>query len=138
MDKRIANAEIRRVWMDPGLTTAEAAAEINLSRAGLWKRAKNLGLPPRKEGRPPVIPEAELRVLWLADVLSSDIAALYRCPTDSVRQASRRIGLDRRPPGRHLTITMAEYRLGLIRKANTPGSKLSDPERRILTRTRQE
>lgn len=138
MDKRIANAEIRRVWMDPGLTTAEAAAEINLSRVNLWKRAKNLGLPPRKEGRPPVIPEPELRVLWLADVLVRDIADLYRCPTNSVRQASRRLGLDRRPSGHHYTITMAEYRLRLIRKANTPGVKLADPERSILARTRQE
>lgn len=138
MDKRIPNAEIRRVWMDPRLTTAEAAAEINLSRVNLWKRAKNLGLPPRKEGRRPVIPEAELRVLWLADVLVRDIAALYQCPTNSVRQASKRIGLDRRPRGCHETITLAEYRIRLIRQANRPGMPLSDAQRGILARTRQD
>lgn len=138
MDKRIPNSEIRRVWMDPSLTTAEAAAEINLSRVNLWRRAKNLGLPPRKDGRRPVIPEAELRALWLADVLVRDIATLYRCPTNSVRQASKRIGLDRRPQGRHETITLAEYRIRLLRQAAKPGMPLSDAQRGILARTRQD
>lgn len=136
MDKCIPNADIRRAWLDPDLTTAQAAIRVGLSRVNLWKRAKNLGLPPRKDGRRPVIPEAELRALWLAEVLVKDIAGLYHCPTNSVRQASKRIGMDRRPTGAHRTITLEDYRAGLIRRANTPGMKLDAVERILLEKTR--
>lgn len=136
MDKRIPNADIRRVWQDPHLTCAEAAAKVGLSRVRLWVRAKKLGLPPRKEGRRPIIAEQELRILWAADVLVREIAVLYRRPTNSVRQLARTFGLPRRSTAKHRTITIAEYRSGLLRRANTPGQRLSDIERLLLQKTR--
>lgn len=136
MDKRIPNAEIRRVWMDPRLTCAEAAAKVGLSRVRLWVRAKKLELPPRKEGRRPIISEAELRALWEAEVLAREIAALYGHPTNSVRQLARKYGLTRRSTGKHPTITVAEYRSALLRRANTPGQRLSETERLLLQKTR--
>ncbi|MDF2141228.1 hypothetical protein [Paenirhodobacter sp. CAU 1674] len=136
MDKRIPNAEIRRVWLDQSMTSAEAAEMVGLSRLHLWRRAKLLDLPSRKDGRRPVIPEAELRVLWLADVLASDIAKLYRCPRRSVRQSCRRIGLAARSTDAHHTITLQQFRASLIKRANTPGEQLSDVERTLLEKTR--
>lgn len=136
MDKRIPAAAIKRVWLDTDLTSAEAAARVGLSRARLWVRAKAMGLPPRKEGRRPVISEAELRALWLADVLVSDIATLYGRPQGSVRQLARLYGLPKRPMAVHATITMADYRERLLRRANTPGDRLTEAERQLLQRTR--
>lgn len=114
MDKHIPNAEIRRVWLDAALTSAEAAKALGLSRGQLWKRAKAMGLPGRPEGRRPVIPEAILRPLWLANVQVSDIADLFKCPPDSVRQSARRYNLPQRPKGRHPLITLEAYRQKLI------------------------
>ena len=109
---------------------------VGLSRLHLWRRAKLLDLPSRKDGRRPVIPEAELRVLWLADVLASDIAKLYRCPRRSVRQSCRRIGLSARSTDAHHTITLQQFRASLIKRANTPGEQLSEVERTLLEKTR--
>lgn len=138
MDKRIPNAVIRKAWLDPNLSKLEAGAVIGLSHVRLWVRATALGLPPRKCGRRPVIPEGELRVLWCAGVLSREIAALYGCPEASVRQAARRVGLPRRPMGYHETITLQEFRAALLRRSMQPGEKLTDADRSILARTRQQ
>lgn len=136
MDKRVPNVRIRAVWMDDTLTVAEAAAMVGLSRARLWVRSRALGLPPRKEGRRPIVPEEQLRMLWLADVRSSDIAALYGCPEASVRQASRRLGLPRRPMGAHPVLSMDEFRHRLLRKSQQVGGALSEVEHAILKRIR--
>lgn len=136
MDKRIPNAEIRRVWLDQSITSAKAAEMVGLSRVNLWKRAKNLGLSRRKDGRRPVIPDVELRTLWLADVLAADIAKLYHCPRRSVRQSCQRIGLAARSTDAHHTITLQQFRASLIKRANTPGEQLSEVERTLLEKTR--
>lgn len=137
MDKRIPAAAIRRVWLDDAMTQTEAAALIGLSRVSLWIRAKALGLPARKEGRRPVIPDAELAVLWRACVKSTAIAGLYGCPEGSVRQASRRLGLARRPIAKHRVLSLDEYRLELLRRSQVPGGQLSDVERSVLARIAQ-
>jgi hypothetical protein len=115
MDKRIPNAEIRRVWLDLSLTTAAAAAQVGLSRSNLWRRAKELGLPARAKGRREVIPDDQLTALWNAGVLGREIAAQYDCHLLTVCQSARRLGLKKRPLGSRPAITMAEHRAGLIR-----------------------
>lgn len=122
--------------MDPTLKQAEKAARVGLSRVNLWIRAKGLGLPPLKEGRPSVIPDEELKVLWAADVLVADIARLYGCQITSVRPSARRLNLPRPPNLPHRTVPLAEYRQQLLRRANDPTRRLSDVERAILERTR--
>lgn len=136
MDKRVPAATIRRLWLDPDLTQTEAAARAGLSRVRFWVRAKALGLPAKKEGRRPVIPDDELRVLWAADVAVREIAALYGCPATSVRPSARRLRLPGRPSLPHSTITMSQFRHHLLQKAYDPNRRLSDPERAILARTR--
>jgi hypothetical protein len=117
MDKRIPSADIRRVWLDPSLTTAAAARVVGLTRTNLWVRAKALGLPPRKKGRPHVIPPDQLRLLWAANVRVADIAERYGCPFGSVRQAAKLLGLPARPMGKHATITLQQYRDQLLGRA---------------------
>lgn len=114
MDKHIPNAEVRRVWLDARLTSAEAAHAVGLSRGQLWKRAKEMDLPARPCGRREVIPEAILRPLWLANVRVSDIADLFKCPPNSVSQSARRYNLPQRPKGRHTLITLNTYHQKLI------------------------
>ena len=114
MDKCIPNAEIRRVWLDARLTSAEAARALGLSRGQLWKRAKEMGLPARREGRRPVIPASILTPLWMANVRVSDIATLFKCPPNSVSQSARRYGLPQRPKGRRFLITLEAYRQQLL------------------------
>lgn len=134
MDKRVPNAAIRRVWLDEALTSAEAAAAVGLSRVRLWVRAKALGLPARKDGRRPVIPDGELVLLWQGGVRVAEIAALYRCPKTSVRGASRRIGLPPRPTGRHIVVSLTQFRTHLLRLSMR--APLTMAERAILDRMR--
>lgn len=98
-DKRIPTAAIREAWMDPTLTSAEAAAKVGLSRPNLWKRAKALGLPPRPTGRRPATDETLLAAMWAAGILARDIAAHFGCNVLTVSQTARRLGLARRRQG---------------------------------------
>ncbi|MES8537217.1 hypothetical protein U6X77_12470, partial [Cutibacterium acnes] len=76
--KRIPAAAIRRVWLDPNLSTAEAAARVGLARSNLWRRAKALGLPPRKVGNQfSITDDARFAAMWRAGVLGRDIAAHF-------------------------------------------------------------
>ncbi len=109
MDKRIPNAEIRRVWADMSLTTAEAAAQVGLSRSSLWLRARALNLPPRAKGRREVLPTDQLVAMWNAGVLSHDIAAHFGCHFLTVCQTARRLKLARRALGRRQRVTLADF-----------------------------
>jgi len=136
MDKRVPNAAVRRVWMDSTLTTAEAAAQVGLSRVRLWVRAKSLGLPARTAGRRKVIPPAEMAALWTAGVRATEIAALYGCPYNTVSQTRWRQGLPCRPAGHHLVLSLTDYRAQLLRKSMRADTPLTPAERAILTHMR--
>ncbi len=97
--KRIAIARIRAVWLDPHLTTAEAAARVGLTRVNLWLRAKALGLPARKGGRRPRVHAdrtAEFTRMWMRGDRIADIAAHFGISIPSVTYRCRSLGL----PGR--------------------------------------
>lgn len=136
MDKRVPNAAVRKVWMDVTLTTAEAAAQVGLSRVRLWVRAKALGLAARKGGRRRGIPPAEMATLWTAGVRATEIAALYGCPYNTVSQTRWRDALPCRPAGHHAVLSLTNYRVQLLRKSMRADTPLSPAERAILTRMR--
>ena len=97
-DKHIPDAAIRRVWLDPRLSTAAAARKVGLARSNLWRRAVALGLPPRKQGRSYTIHDhALLQQLWEGRVRASDIAALFKVGINAVFCTVRRLELSKRP-----------------------------------------
>lgn len=108
--KRIPAADIRRVWLDPALSTAEAAAQVGLTRSNLWRRAKGLGLPPRKVGNQfRIIDRARFAAMWRAGVLGREIAAHFGACYTVVRATARRLGLPPRALGSRPAITMREF-----------------------------
>ena len=108
-DKHIPDAAIRRVWLDPRLSTTAAARKIGLARSNLWRRANALGLPPRKQGRSYTIHDHDLlRQLWEGRVRASDIAALFKVGNNAVFCTVRRLELTKRPPGMKV-VTLAEF-----------------------------
>lgn len=108
VDKRIPAAAIRRAWLDPGLTRAEGARLVGLTRVNFWLRARALGLPQRKGGRPKVLPEALFARMWLAGVRAADIAAHYGTGAVTPWQTARRMGLPSRARGER-RIGLAEF-----------------------------
>lgn len=132
MGKRIPNAEIRRVWLDPALTTAQAAAQVGLTRANLWHRAKALGLPPRARGRRAVIPAAELAAMWNAGVLAREIAAKWGCHPLTVCASARRLGLTRRPLGSRPAVSMEDFQEQMLGEALAATAAQETARRRAL------
>lgn len=117
MDKRIPNAEIRRVWMDQRLTTAEASAELGIARATLWRRAKSLGLPKRKVGARYVLIGTDLALfeeMWKCGVLGEEIAAFFGMHRMTVGRWVRRLDLPRRALGSRPSITVEQFKEELI------------------------
>lgn len=74
--KRIPPATVRRLWGDLTITTADAAAQLGITRAGLSDMARRLGLPSRsgnydsrKRGS-----DADFAAMWTAGVAIGDMA----------------------------------------------------------------
>lgn len=128
MGKRIPNAEIRRVWLNPNLTTAQAAREVGLTRANLWRRAKALDLPSRKLGTRYMLVDndaVELFVeMWKAGVLGSEIASTFGMSRSAVFGWVRRLNLPRRALGSRPSISADQFReelLGRIMQRHAAG-----------------
>lgn len=111
-DKRISAAEIRRVWLDPSLTSIQAARAVGLTRVNLWLRAKSLGLPPRgRGGRPVAIRDRALFArLWHGRVRKSEMAAHFGCSVAAIENMVRRMGLSRRAHGKR-AISLCDFLL---------------------------
>lgn len=112
MDKRIPASAIRRVWVDTALTTTQAAVQVGLSRSNLWLRARALGLPPRKAGQRSlgIADDPEFAAMWLAGVLIAAMAAHFGCHKFTICRLAREAGLPRRPLGRRIRVTLADFR----------------------------
>lgn len=132
MDRQVQNAEVRKAWMDLSRTSEQAAKSLGMSRSALANRAKAMGLPPRPAGRPTRIVKAILPPLWRANVRVSDIADLFKCPATSVTQAARRYKLPQRPRGRHILISLDDYRLQLIQRQKARQARKEAAARRKL------
>lgn len=109
-DKRIPAARIRDVWMDQTISGDEAARIVGLSRVNLWRRAKAMGLPQRRQcGQPRAMPPDAFRALWCAGVRASDIATYFGCGKSTVGNTARRMGLPGRNGLRGI-ITLVQFR----------------------------
>lgn len=110
-DHRIPASEIRRVWLDPNLTTAQAARAVGLARSNLWLRAKALDLPPRKPGNPfAAVEVATFAEMWTAGVSSREIARYFDIHPMTVRSLRDRCGLPPRPAGGHKdVVTLIDF-----------------------------
>lgn len=133
-DRRIPAETIRRVWRDPSLTTAQAAAAVGLSRSNLWRRAMALGEAPRPEGTRPVITDADAPLfgrLWLAGVMAREIARHFGCHHLTVSVTARRLGLPpRRMGGRQAGLTLEDFRALGLRERLAAAARAEDAARR--------
>lgn len=97
--KRVPMARIREAWLDDTLTTAQAAEQVGLTRANFWRRAKALGLPPRKRGKPWRIAsdrEAEFTDMWQRGVPVAEMARHFDIAPSGIIYRRKALGL----PGR--------------------------------------
>ena len=110
--KRIPAATIRRVWADTSMTAPQAAAVLGVHAATLARWVKLLGLPLRKRGIRPSIPDAdpEFTVLWMDGVTATCLSKHYGLHVDAVCRIARRNGLPRRQGGWGVGITLDQYR----------------------------
>jgi hypothetical protein len=108
--KRIPAAEIRRVWLDERLTTAQAAEAVGLARSNLWHRARALGLPPRKNGRRfEIMDLPRFTRMWDAGVHGPQMAEYFGVTYSAVRATARRHGLAPRPLGTRPKVTLYDF-----------------------------
>lgn len=113
--KCIPAAVIRRLWLDDRLSTAEAAEQAGLARVNLWRRAKALGLPPRKQGRKYQIHDLALfKAMWAAGVHGPAMAAHFGVTYSAIRATARRQGLPPRRLGSRPKITIEDFRQQLL------------------------
>lgn len=100
-DLRIPRSAIIAAWLDPNLTAQKAAEKVGYKRRrALWIRAKAMGLPPRRLGRPPIIAGPLFEAMWRSGVMSREIARVFGgCAQPSVSQAARNAGLRPRKKG---------------------------------------
>lgn len=108
--KCIPAAEIRRVWLDERLTTAQAAEAVGLARSSLWRRARALGLPPRKRGRRfGIVDVALFTRMWAAGVHGPAMAGYFGVTYWAVYATARRLGLPPRPLGSRPKVTIYDF-----------------------------
>lgn len=113
-NNHVANAVIRRAWLDRSKGTRALAKEVGLSRVNLWKRAMALGLPDRLGLRLKWISDQEFTALWMAGVSRPEFVRHYGCGESSPYQSARQLGL---PTKRRMRlITLTEYRETQLRK----------------------
>lgn len=121
--KRIPAATVRRLWSDLNITTADAADQLGITRAGLSDMARRLGLPSRsgnygsrKRGS-----DTEFAAMWAAGVAIADMAQHFGYASHrGVISRRKAMGLPPRTRGRGKgngrgwaeTITLDNYRQG--------------------------
>jgi hypothetical protein len=113
LPKRVANASVRRAWLDPDLSVRAGATLVGLSRVNFQKRARSLGLPSKKAGRPlPALPD-DFDAMWNAGVSGYDLAALIGRARSCVTRCACLRGLKLRATGAP-TITLAAWRVAQV------------------------
>ena len=110
-DSHIPAAAIRKAWLDQSLTTADAAYSVGLSRSNLWRRAKALDLPARKQGnRFVMLDERMFARMWRAGVSARELAAHFGYHFQTMSKMAGRLQLPRRREGgRQVGLSVAEY-----------------------------
>lgn len=116
--KTFSVAEFRRAWLNPAMTRPEIGAAFGISDLQCWRRAKDLGLPPRKMGgRPKRTPDTFIRAAWRAGVSSREIAERAGISVDTLYNRLQVLGLALRGAGKKPTLTITEFDALQLRQA---------------------
>lgn len=120
--KRISRTEFARLWLDPKVTVAGIAAQLEISKSAVLCRAAARKLPKRMEAgviiRPRKITDPEFPAMYQARVRTCDLCALYDVSHPMLNRTAKRLGI----PKRNLkngggSITLEEYRAMKLREA---------------------
>lgn len=94
--KTISEAEFRRLWDDPEISSSAIAKRLDITVSAVCCRARIRGFPPRQKY---MLPEKEFRELWNAGVRTGDIVRHYGCSHMTPPNMARHLGLPRRGKG---------------------------------------
>ena len=93
-----AIAELRRLYLDEGLTTTAIARQVGMSSGTVWARLKSAGVEFRPRGTLPRLDPDDLRRWYLDEHLSTvEIARRTGTSTSGITSALQRAGIERRP-----------------------------------------
>lgn len=112
--------DIRAVWLDAELTSAEAAAKLGMHPDTLRRRANMLGLPERQTGRREVIrqkDEARFIAMWDAGVSARVIGQCFGCSYFATINTATRLGLKMRGHGYRPHMTLQQFEEHEVRLA---------------------
>ena len=105
-------------WADESLRRPQIAAMFGISNLHCWRRAKALGLPPRRQGPPrKATPDAFIKAAWLAGVGSRAICRAAGIDDETLYSRVREMGLPLRGPGKRPKMTLADFREVQLRDA---------------------
>lgn len=112
--KCISEAEFRRMWMDGGLMVADIAAQLGVTVSAVCCRAKLRGFPPRKAIRNRVINDPEFAELYLSNVMTRDLCALYGVTHSRINRTAARLGIRIRNLRGKAGVTIETYRAAKV------------------------
>ena len=114
---RYSLSEFRALWTDRKLSSGEIGQRIGFCQTRACKLAKSMNLPAKRRGGPSKVDDDVLRVLWDAELSSSEIGLHFHCDKVAVLRAADRLGLAKRNRGFRPAMTLAQYRDTLLAKA---------------------
>lgn len=99
-DKQISAKAVREAWLDKSVTIEDASKRLGLSSRALYERALAMDLPARQPGVPAREWPADFDQMWLAGVLTSEMArACKRAAKSHITLEAQKRGLPARGPG---------------------------------------
>jgi hypothetical protein len=109
--RRIAPAELERLWADRSLTRAEIAARVGLSERALTVRVRRQGLALRGFAtKKPCISDTGLFAeMWRAGVSVGEMAVCFDVDRRTIGNTRARLGLAPRAFGERAKVTAAAF-----------------------------
>lgn len=118
---KVSEAEFRRMWLDPRISTREIGERLGISYQAVSHRAKVRGLPPRKganvTARKRAIECDAFAAMWRANVSLADLTRHFGCCHVTISNTARRMGLGPRSANRWNTITLSDFWSAPLREA---------------------
>lgn len=105
----LSDAKVRVLWADASATRYTLPALAGCSYDTLRRRARALGLGPRKTGGRLRFNRRLVRLMWLAGVSSYEIASAVECGQSSIIRAAQAMALPPRGPGFLVRLSLTEF-----------------------------